>query len=139
VEDWPMARLYREAPLNGLWEGSGNVICLDVLRAIAKTPRALEAVYEELAPLSVAHAPLARHLALLWGTLRNQPVALREARRITEGLALALQAALLARHAPPETAEAFIATRLDGEGGRAFGTLPERFDCGAIVARALAC
>ena len=139
VEDWPMARLYREAPLNGLWEGSGNVICLDVLRAIAKTPRALEAVYEELAPLSVAHAPLARHLALLWGTLRNQPVALREARRITEGLALALQAALLARHAPPETAEAFIATRLDGEGGHAFGTLPERFDCGAIVARALAC
>ncbi len=138
VEDWPLARLYREAPLNGVWEGSGNVICLDVLRAIDKTPATtLEALFGELMPQAGEHPDLSRHLAILWGAIRNVRVPQRDARRITEQLALALQGGLLVKHAPSVTADGFIAARLGGEGGRAFGTLPAGVDCAAILRRAV--
>ncbi|HLU77527.1 MAG TPA: acyl-CoA dehydrogenase family protein [Burkholderiales bacterium] len=133
VEDWPMARFYREAPLNGVWEGSGNVICLDVLRALAKTPGALDMLDVELAQ-AARHPAIARHLGLLHRAVHEEPAG-GEARRLTEGLALCLQAALLLEHAPPAVAEAFIAARLGGQGGLAFGTLPAETDCAAIIAR----
>ncbi|HEY9397079.1 MAG TPA: acyl-CoA dehydrogenase family protein [Burkholderiales bacterium] len=137
LEDWPLARLYREAPLNGVWEGSGNVICLDVLRAIEKMPTALEALFDEMMPQAGQHPALSRHLALLWNAIRNVSVPQRDARRITEQLALSLQAGLLVKHAPPVVAAGFIASRLGGEGGHAFGTLPADVDCEAILQRAI--
>src|SRR5690606_34942112 len=108
----------------------------DVLRALQKTPGALDMLDRELAE-AATHPAIARHVAALHRTV-HEGAAPQNARRITEGLALGLQAALLHRHAPPEVTEAFIAARLDGEGGLAFGTLPPATACAAIVARACA-
>ena len=132
VEESPMPRLLRDAPLNGIWEGSGNVIALDVLRALAREPAGLEAFLAECELARGADARLDAHLDALpsdidqWG-----------ARRAVEELALAFQASLLVRFAPPMVADAFCAARLGGEGGRVYGTLPAGADGGAIVARAL--
>ncbi|HET9226728.1 MAG TPA: acyl-CoA dehydrogenase family protein [Thermoanaerobaculia bacterium] len=125
VAEWPLARVYREAPLNSIWEGSGNIQCLDVLRAVTRTPEALEAVLEEIA--------LANDERLLAG-LRDD-LSETGARRFVERLALALQASLLIRHAPAAVADAFYATRIAGEGGRAFGTLPAGTKVEAILER----
>jgi putative acyl-CoA dehydrogenase len=135
VEEAPLARLYREAPLNGIWEGSANVICLDVLRAIARSPEALTVLKEEIAsardPRIDALAAEALRLASDAGTAE------RSAREIVECLAVAMQASLMARHAHEDTARAFIATRVETSGSRrAFGTLPAEVDARAIVARA---
>lgn len=128
VEEWPLARLYREAPLNSIWEGSGNIQCLDVLRAVAKTPESLDAVLEEIA--------LARDARLdAWVADLREDLSEARARRFVERLALALQGSLLVRHAPATVADAFCATRLAGEGGRAFGTLPAGTDFQAILER----
>ncbi len=115
VEEHVMARLYREAPLNGLWEGSGNVICLDVLRALARVPEAGALLGRELAHL---HPRLDS-----WMQQAPAPTE-QNARRVTEHLALALSAGLLCRHAPPALAEAYIRTRLEGGARFTFGTLP---------------
>src|SRR4051794_12826478 len=130
VEESPMPRLLRDAPLNGIWEGSGNVIALDVLRALAREPGGLEAFRAECELARGADARLDAWL--------DRPLALDpwSARRGVEQLALAFQASLLVRYAPPYVAEAFCAARL-GDGGRAFGTLPAGVDGAAIVARAL--
>ena len=128
VEEWPLARLYREAPLNSIWEGSGNIQCLDVLRAIAKTPESLEAVLEEISQAGD------KRLDAWVGNLRED-LSESRARRFVERLALALQASLLVRHAPAAVADAFCATRLAGEGGRAFGTLPAGTDFQGILER----
>jgi putative acyl-CoA dehydrogenase len=124
VEDFPLARLYREAPLNSIWEGSGNVICLDVLRSIRGDPATLDAWFAEVEDAAQSDVRLRRHV----DAVRSERLDVERdpfvARRFTERLALGLQAALLVRHAPAAVADAFCATRLAGDWGRAFGTLP---------------
>jgi putative acyl-CoA dehydrogenase len=140
VEEGPMPRLYRQMPLNSIWEGSGNVAALDVLRAMAKEPEGLPAFMAECELAAGADARLDAHLE----HVRNECSAVFGtaepafgARRIVEELAIALQGSLLVRHAPPSVADAFCASRLAGEGGRVYGTLPAGVDAGAIVERAL--
>jgi putative acyl-CoA dehydrogenase len=135
VEESMMPRLYREMPVNSIWEGSGNVMCLDVLRALTRTPEAGDALRAELAPARGGDARLDRHLAGLDAALGARPDE-AGARRLSEMLVLALQAALLVRFAPPAVADAFCASRLDGERAGAFGTLPSGLDLHAIVDRA---
>jgi putative acyl-CoA dehydrogenase len=135
VEEWGMARLYREAPLNSIWEGSGNVQCLDVLRAIQKSPESLRALLAEIREARGAAHRLDLFVNELQAQLeRPEDLELR-ARRLVERLALALQGSLLVRHAPPEVADAFCASRLAGDGGRAFGTLPAGTDLRVILER----
>jgi putative acyl-CoA dehydrogenase len=143
VEEWPLARLYREAPLNSIWEGSGNVQCLDVLRALQKTPASLAALTDEIgaarggdARLDAWSAALRDDLGRLRDPVRDPVETEGQARRFVERLALALQGSLLVRHAPAAMADAFCAGRLGGEGGRAFGTLPSGIDLTAVLERA---
>jgi putative acyl-CoA dehydrogenase len=136
VEEWGMARLYREAPLNSIWEGSGNVQCLDVLRAIQKSPESLQALFAEIWEARGGDHRLDIYVNELRTELAGRDDLEVRARRLVERLALALQASLLVRHAPPEIADAFCASRLDGDGGRAFGTLSAGTDFAAIVERA---
>ncbi|HVL91415.1 MAG TPA: isovaleryl-CoA dehydrogenase [Actinomycetota bacterium] len=136
VEDSGMPRLYREAPLNSIWEGSGNVICLDVLRAFAKTPGSLDAFFAEVSLAEGADARLDAYVKDLRNELATPGDMESRARRLVERLALALQGSLLVRHSPPEIADAFSASRLAGDWGRAFGTLPSRLDLPVIVERA---
>jgi putative acyl-CoA dehydrogenase len=133
VEESVLPRLYRESPVNSVWEGSGNVNCLDVLRALAREPESREAFVAELERGRGAD----RHLDAALSGLGRELDAADEAgaRRLVERLALALQASLLVRHAPAEVADAFCATRLGGDGGRAYGTLPPGVDAAAIVER----
>jgi putative acyl-CoA dehydrogenase len=134
VEESPLARLYREAPLNGIWEGSANVICLDVLRALAKSPEALDALAKEAG--SAKDARIDRAVERVRAALKDA-TAEGEARVIVETLALATQASLLKRYGDANAAEAFCASRLEPQGnGRAFGTLAAGTDTAAIAARA---
>jgi len=135
VEASGMPRLFRESPLNGIWEGSGNVISLDVLRALARDPHGLESVLAEIAQASGAEPRLDTWLEGLRDELTDPETMEMRARRIVEKLALALQASLLVRHAPPAVADAFVASRLGGDGGRAFGTLPAGIDFDSIIER----
>ncbi len=135
VEEAPLARLYREAPLNGIWEGSGNVICLDVLRSIQKEPASLDVLLEEV---NSGGERVSRCAAPIYRLLKDTSSVEPQARRIVESIAIALQASLMARHAAHEAADAFCASRLAGDWGRAFGTLPSTASCEAIVRRALA-
>jgi putative acyl-CoA dehydrogenase len=133
VEESGMPRLFRESPLNSIWEGSGNVICLDVLRAVAKDPAAAEALLRELRAARGADRRLDAHLDRAEASLAHPEEA--QGRRVVEALALALQGALLVRSAPPAVADAFCGSRLGGESGRAFGTATG-VDAGAILERA---
>ncbi|MDQ1748877.1 MAG: putative acyl-CoA dehydrogenase [Frankiaceae bacterium] len=136
VEDFPMARLYREAPLNSIWEGSGNVNALDVLRALGREPSAWEAFRAEVALARGADRRLdASYDALEQAVADPSDIEVR-ARRLVEQMALVLQGSLLVRFAPPEVADAFCASRLGGDWGTAFGTLPPSVDTRAIVERA---
>ena len=135
-EAGPIARLYREAPLNGIWEGSGNVICLDVLRAMQKTPNARDALFRELGPGIERDGRVSRYLDVIGTELGNAQGLEGCARRITEMLAQLLSAALLVQHAPKDVVDAFCTGRLSRDGGKAFGTLPGRVECGAIIERA---
>jgi putative acyl-CoA dehydrogenase len=140
VEESGLPRLYRDSPLNSIWEGSGNVAALDVLRAVAKEPEGLPAFLDECEQASGADARLDAHLARVkedLGGLSEGGDPQWLGRRVVEDLGLALQASLLVRHAPPAVADAFCAGRLGG-GGRAFGTLPPGVDADAILDRALA-
>lgn len=139
VEESGMPRLFRESPLNGIWEGSGNVIALDVLRAVAREPETLEALRVEIALGAGADPRLDRAITDLDATLADlaaEPAPERQARRLAERLALTLQASLLVRHSSPAVADAFCATRLAGDGGITFGTLPRGVDTAAILERA---
>jgi len=136
VEDHCIARLYREAPLNGLWEGSGNVICLDVLRALTRAPDSADALHAEIAAAKGLHPALDQSLRQLEATLANPQNFEPNARRIVESMALALQASLLLRHAPSDIADAFCASRLAGDRGIALGTLPSHLNFSAIITRA---
>jgi putative acyl-CoA dehydrogenase len=136
VEESGMPRLLRDAPLNSIWEGSGNVAALDVLRATVKEPEGLPAFLAECELARGGNALLDAHLDRL-DAIAPAADPQFEARRLVEELAVALQASLLVRDAPAAVADAFCAGRL-GEGGRAFGTLPGSVDAPAIVERALA-
>ncbi|MEN9867043.1 MAG: hypothetical protein RL748_2633, partial [Pseudomonadota bacterium] len=165
VEDGPLARLYREFPVNSIWEGSGNVMCLDLLRALGRQPEIRSALAHELhlalpqeaasghnlpsaAPDTVAliakqqtnasdlHAPYARYISLLLQDLA-QPLDEFGARALAERIVLALQAGLLLRHAPPFVAQAFIASRIARPVSANFGCLPAGVDASAILQRAL--
>ena len=133
VEEAPLARLYREAPLNGIWEGSGNVICLDVLRSIQKEPASLEALLDEI---NGGGERVKRDAASIPELIRETASAEFRARRIVESIATALQASLMARHSSQEAADAFCASRLEGDWGRQFGTLSSAVPCEAILERA---
>ena len=134
VEDSILPRLYREAPVNSIWEGSGNVMCLDVLRALRHDPEAAEIWATEMAPALGGDHRLDRAAAELMAQLRA-PLPEAGARRLAEQLVLVLQAALLTRHAPAAVADAFCASRLEHRGS-GFGTLPAAVDFDAIVDRA---
>ncbi len=136
IEDHLMARLYREAPLNGVWEGAGNVICLDVIRALARHPQSALAVLDEIALARGGHPALDASLADLSQKFAKPATLESQARRLVEQLALALAASLLLRNAPNAISEAFCATRLAGDHGSAFGTLPAGTGFAAIIERA---
>jgi putative acyl-CoA dehydrogenase len=137
VEESGMPRLYREAPLMGIWEGSGNVSALDTLRAMATRPECIDVLFDELGMTTGHDARLDAHV----GTLRPQlddPVTIQyRARKIAEDISLALQGSLLVRYGHPAVAEAFLASRLGGQWGGAFGTLPTGLDLSPIIERAL--
>jgi len=135
VEECIMPRLYREAPLNSIWEGSGNVICLDILRAVKKEPETLERLFDEIRLARSGDRRLDAFIGRLEERAREAENEI-EARRLAEELALALEASLLVRHSIPEVADAFCATRLGDDGGRTFGTLPRDTNFGAILERA---
>jgi putative acyl-CoA dehydrogenase len=135
VEDSGMPRHYREAPLLSIWEGSGNVNALDVLRALGREPASAEALFTELALARGADARLDATVTRLKDQLATADQV--GARRLVELMALALQASLLVRYAPPAVADAFCATRLGGDWGHAFGTLPGSADLDTILDRAL--
>ena len=135
VEESIMPRLYREAPLYSIWEGSGNVMCLDVLRALTKDPATLEALLAELQSTAGADKRLDVYVTAIQEKLSSKASnGARKhidfaARELTEKLALALQASLVIRHSSPAIADAFIASRLAGQHGSAFGTLPAEREC----------
>jgi putative acyl-CoA dehydrogenase len=136
IADHLMERLYREAPLNGIWEGTGNVICLDVLRSMQREPDTIDAFLGEVAKGRGANA-LLDEFATDLGKRLTDPAGLEPvARRIVEMMAVALQASLLVRYSSAAVADAFCATRLAGDWGHAFGTLPQALDTLAIVDRA---
>ncbi|HEY9101358.1 isovaleryl-CoA dehydrogenase [Chitinimonas sp.] len=137
VEEGVHARIYREMPVNSIWEGSGNIMCLDVLRALAKSPRTLQVLQAELAPALGRHPAYDGHVAALQRQFAETAGLEARARRLTQQLVLALQASLLLQHAPDFVAEAFVQSRLAGDWGDSFGTLPGNCDFAAIQARAL--
>ncbi len=130
-----MARVYREMPLNSIWEGAGNIMALDLLRALRKGDAAA-ALAQELAPARGQHAALDR-LAASLPTRVEEMATEMEARRLAQDVALAVQAALLAQSAPPAVFAAFCDSRLAGQWGHAFGTLGAGCDFDAIIARAM--
>jgi putative acyl-CoA dehydrogenase len=136
IEEHVMPRLYREAPLNSIWEGAGNVVVLDVLRAIEREPETVAALLAEIRSARGGDRRLDRFADRLEHELADRGEREARGRRLVEMAALALQGALLVQHAPAAVADAFCASRLAGEGGRAFGTLPVGPDLHAIVARA---
>jgi putative acyl-CoA dehydrogenase len=136
IEDTIMPRLYREAPVNSIWEGSGNVMCLDVLRALTREENAVSALYEELDKAKGADSRLDAAIKNMRHEL-NQPEEIElRARSLTEQMAITLQGALLIQHAPSEVAEAFCASRLAPRFTGSFGTLPTGLDLDAIIVRA---
>lgn len=136
IEESILPRLYREAPLNSIWEGSGNVICLDVLRAMHRDPSILDAVMAEIEPAAKDDARIGASLRGVQKLLAQPEQLEVGARRLTESLAKLFQAALLRQHAPTGVADAFIESRLGAAGGRAYGTLPSGTDFDTILARA---
>jgi len=136
VEESGMPRLYREAPLNSIWEGSGNVIALDVLRALARQPESVAAFSAEVEAASGADDRLDAAVKRLRAELADPDRIEARARRVASLMALCLQGSLLVRHAPAAVADAFCATRLDGDWGWVLGTLPVGLDTKAIVDRA---
>jgi putative acyl-CoA dehydrogenase len=135
VEESGMPRLYREMPLASIWEGSGNVMALDVLRALKASPEVLTAFLDEVDEAAGADARLDTFTAALRDELADLEAIELRARRVVERMALALQGSLLVRHAPAAVADAFCASRLAGDAGLQYGTLPAGVDVAAIVAR----
>ena len=137
AEESGMPRLYREAPLMGIWEGSGNVSALDTLRAMATRPDCVEVLFDELSGPAGQDARLGAHVGRLADSLTDAATLEHRARIVAEHITLALQGALLVRHGHPAVAEAFLATRLARDWGGAFGTLPAGLDLAPIIERSL--
>jgi putative acyl-CoA dehydrogenase len=136
VEESGMPRLFRESPLNSIWEGSGNVQCLDVLRAMVKSPASVEAFFGEVLEGAGAEPRLDAYVAELREDIPGDVETIQErARRVVERMAIALQASLLVRYGDEAVADAFCASRLGGDWGHAFGTLPPGSDFGRIISR----
>jgi putative acyl-CoA dehydrogenase len=135
VEESGMPRLYREMPLASIWEGSGNVMALDVLRALSRSAAVLDAFFHEVDEAAGADARLDAFCSSLRAQLADPEAIEPRARLVVESMALALQGSLLVRHAPAAVADAFCASRLAGDGGLAYGTLPAGIDTKAIVER----
>ena len=137
VEESILPRLYRQAPLNSIWEGSGNIQCLDVLRALAREPASAQALRVALAAAGARHPLLAGEAERLAAQLAGDGAVLEvQARLLVERLALVLQGAVLVAGGSP-LGDAFLRSRLGGEHGLALGTLPAGIDFQAILARAL--
>ncbi|HYU60299.1 MAG TPA: acyl-CoA dehydrogenase family protein, partial [Solirubrobacterales bacterium] len=135
VEESGMPRLVRESPLASIWEGSGNVQCLDVLRGMGRSPASVEALFAEIGEAGGADARLDSYVASLRDELADLEAIESRARRVVERMALALQGSLLVRFGDPAVADAFCASRLGGDWGQAFGTLPAGTDFARIIAR----
>ena len=136
IEDNVLARLYREAPVNSIWEGSGNVQCLDVLRAMQKEPDAVDVFLQQLSQAKGSDKDLDHHLSQLTDDLTDVSTLEYRARSVVEKVALAWQATTLLTHGNPVVAEAFIQSRIRGNGGYQYGTLPSGIQCEAIIERA---
>jgi len=136
MEDCMLPRLYREAPVNSIWEGSGNVQCLDVLRALSKTPAVAEAFFSELQKTRGTHAALDGSVADLARDLKDLGDFEYRARDVVDRMALALQASLLIRNAPAFVSDAFCRSRLEQRGHHNYGTLPRGVDVAGIIERA---
>lgn len=137
VEEHGLARIYREMPVNSIWEGSGNVMALDMLRAAERSPKAFDALHDELAQARGGNAILDRFGDSLESEMADRRDSEGRARRLAERLILAVQGSLLVRFAPAAVADAFCASRLDGESGRAFGTLPPGLALDPVLERAM--
>ena len=129
-----LARIYREMPLNSIWEGAGNIMALDLLRALRKGGTMADALQHELAPAR-GHPAFDRFVAALPARI-DEATAEADARRLAQDVALAVQAALLRQHAPEPVFDAFCVSRLAGDWGHAFGTLPSRLDFDTLIRRA---
>ncbi len=136
VEESPMARLYRDIPINSIWEGSGNVQCLDLLRSLHKEAGALDVVLAELRAARGGNPDYDSFLERFEGEMRDPADLELRARRVIDHLALLLQASILVQHAPAAVSQAFCASRLAGDMGMMFGTLPAGTDFDAIIERA---
>ena len=137
VEDSGMPRLFREAPLMGIWEGSGNVSALDTLRAMASRPECIDVLFDELAKTTGQDPRLDTHVGALRPALEEVDTIQYRARKVAEDISLALQGSLLVRYGHPAVAEAFLATRMGGQWGGAFGTMPTGLDLAPILERAM--
>ncbi|RUO38487.1 isovaleryl-CoA dehydrogenase [Aliidiomarina shirensis] len=136
METHIMARLFRESPINAIWEGSGNVQCLDILRAIDKEPKVLDAYFAELKRAQGSDSRFDSFVAELQSSFADAHDLQYRARNIADRMALALQGALLLQHAPSAVADGFCASRLNGHSGLNYGNLPVGVDCEAIISRA---
>jgi putative acyl-CoA dehydrogenase len=136
TEDFILARLYRDAPINAIWEGSGNVQALDMLRALGRSPEVLDAWYAELAKTRGASPVLDAAVVSLQKALLDSEEVEYRARRLVDQLALTMQAALLLQAGNHAVADAFIASRLGQGGERNYGTLPRGLDVATILQRA---
>jgi putative acyl-CoA dehydrogenase len=135
VEESALPRLYREAPLNSIWEGSGNVMCLDVLRAARREPSTVDVLLAELASARGGNAHLDRYVARIETLARDASTDEVDARRLAAGIAIALAGAILVRHAPASIADGYCASRcVEGSGG-ALGMLPRSVDLAAVARR----
>jgi putative acyl-CoA dehydrogenase len=143
TEAFPLARRYREQPVMAIWEGSGNVIALDVLRALARDPESFDAFDAEVSRATGTSAVLDRHLVrtrrLVAELARDPAAAPAQARRLVEALALALQASLMTRFASDASADAFVAARLGEDRGLGYGVLPSGTNLGAVLADHAGC
>ncbi|MGH8208444.1 MAG: acyl-CoA dehydrogenase family protein, partial [Steroidobacteraceae bacterium] len=137
IEEGPIARRFREAPLNSMWEGSGNIMCLDVLRALSREPRVREALGVLLAGGKGRDARYDRFVDDLLARLSDPGDGELHARHLTQKIALAVQASLLLAHGPDTSAQAFLASRLSLGAPASFGTLPGGVDLGALIDRVL--
>ncbi|MCB9507314.1 MAG: acyl-CoA dehydrogenase family protein [Myxococcales bacterium] len=135
AEESPMPRFFRESPLNSIWEGTGNVQVLDFLRALEREPGAADALHRELVSAKGADKRLDAAVDAVGDALRDRTTLELRSRAVVERIARLLQGSLLVRYAPPAVADAFIATRIEGRGGEAFGTLPAGTDLDAILER----
>lgn len=136
MEDSMMPRLYREAPVNAIWEGSGNVQCLDVLRAMAKTPAVVDAFFAELGKAKGGNRYLDQYVTALQTELSDLSELEYRARDVVDRMALSLQGALLVQHGSTAVADGFCQSRLASKGQHNYGTLPRGIDCAGIIKRA---